>query len=84
MYYFYVLENEQGELYYGSTRNLKQRIFEHKQGRVPSTREDSYSLVYYEAYGSETDARNREHQIKCHGQAKRWLKERIKNSLRQG
>jgi putative endonuclease len=83
MYYFYVLENQDCELYYGSTRNIEQRIFEHKHGRVSSTKGHIWKLVYYEAYKSEADARNREHQVKYHGQAKRWLKERIKNSLRQ-
>lgn len=82
MYYFYVLENEFGELYYGSTNNLKQRKLQHDRKKVYSTRKESWDLVYYEAYKSEEDARNREMQIKHHGQAKRWLKERIKNSLR--
>jgi len=30
---------------------------------------------------SEGDARERERQLKRHGQAKRWLRERIKRSL---
>lgn len=35
----------------------------------------------FEAYLAETDARNREHQLKYHGQAKARLKKRISASL---
>ncbi|AKM84107.1 TPA: excinuclease ABC subunit C [Candidatus Campbellbacteria bacterium] len=82
MYYFYVLKNNENELYYGSTSDIKKRIFEHNNNRSISTKGKTWKLIYYEAYLFEDDARNREHQIKHHGQAKRWLKERIKNSLK--
>jgi len=82
MYYFYVLRSVENKLYYGSTNDIKKRIFEHNKGHVFSTKKSFWKLIYYEAYLNEVDARNREHQIKYHGQAKRWLKERIKNSLK--
>ncbi len=83
MNYFYVLENESGELYYGATTDLRRRLSEHKNGKSPATRGHSWELVYYEAYRSEDDARRRETQIKLHGQAKRQLKDRIKKSRRE-
>lgn len=82
MYYFYVLENKQGELYFGSTNDLRRRVSEHQGKYAYATRKGMWSLVYYEAYGSEKDARTREMRIKHHGQAKRQLKERIINSRR--
>lgn len=81
MYYFYVLKNQKSELYYGSTNDLKRRVAEHNAGKSYSTRGSIWQLVYYEAYLSEKDARRRESQIKNHGQAKRWLKDRISDTL---
>jgi len=83
MYYFYVLQNTKGDLYYGSTNDLKRRMKEHHSGKSFSTRFSQWELVYYEAYRDESDARKRERSIKANGQAKRWLKERIRNSLGQ-
>lgn len=80
MFYVYVLENEVGELYFGFTNNLKRRLSEHQRGHVPSTKSHTWSLIYYEAYKSETDARRRESRIKDHGAAKRQLKDRIHDS----
>ena len=83
MHYFYVLQRINGELYFGSTNDLRGRIFDHNAGRSFTTRGDKWKLIYYEAYADERDTRRREQQMKYHGQAKRWLKDRIKNSLRQ-
>ena len=83
MFYVYIIENENKDLYIGSTNNLERRISEHNSGVSLSTKNSQWEPVYYEAYKSEKDARNREHQLKHHGQAKRWLKERIRNSLKQ-
>jgi hypothetical protein len=38
-------------------------------------------LFTYEAFRFEDDARERERQLKRHGQAKRWFRERIERSL---
>lgn len=81
MYYVYVLQNAIGDLYYGSTNDLRRRLSEHSKGETFSTRGKKWALAYYEAYRAESDARRREEQIKYHGHAKRWLKERIKDSL---
>jgi predicted GIY-YIG superfamily endonuclease len=80
MYYLYVLESEEGELYYGSTNDLRRRLAEHTGKKSRTTRKGNWTLVYYEAYRAEEDARRREQQIKLHGQAKRQLRERIRTS----
>jgi putative endonuclease len=82
MFYMYVLENTEGELYSGSTNNLKRRLVEHQSKRVFSTKKSEWRLIYYEAYYSETDAREREKQIKHHGQAWAQLKKRLIHSRR--
>jgi len=73
MYYVYVLKNKiNQELYFGYTNNLERRIKEHSQAN---------KLVYYEAYLSEKDARNREMKLKDYGQSRAHLKGRLKESL---
>lgn len=81
MFYVYVIQNENAELYIGSTNDLKRRISEHNAGKSFATRNATWALVYYEAFRSERDARDREYKLKYHGQAKRHLKDRIRNSL---
>ena len=81
MYYVYVIKNGGGELYYGYTLDLKKRLAQHKRGENVSTKGCEWTLVYYEAFRSEEDARERERKLKLHGQAKRWLRERIERSL---
>ena len=80
----YVLESDGGKLYFGSTGNLKRRLSEHGSGHSYSTRGQKWELIYYEAYKSESDARRRESQIKLHGQAKRQLRDRFKESRLRG
>ena len=76
-FYVYVLVNEKQELYIGKTNDLRRRIEAHNQGKSRYTKGHQWSLVYYEAFRSSIDAYRREQQLKQHGQAKRWLKERI-------
>ena len=40
-----------------------------------------YKLIYYEAYGAETDARRRESMLKLRGQARKQLLLRLKDTL---
>lgn len=76
MYYVYVLRNDKTEeLYYGYTNDLERRVKEHNV-------KHKYSLIYYEAYLSESDARERERKLKYYGQTRTCLKKRIKESLR--
>jgi putative endonuclease len=82
MYYVYVIENENHELYFGSTNDLKRRLVEHQSGKSIATKGHNWMLIYYEAYQNETDAREREQSIKRYGGTKKHLKERIQRSRR--
>lgn len=81
MQYVYLLKNENGEVYYGCTNDLKKRISEHNQGEVFSTKGHDWSIIYYEAYSSEKDAFLREKQLKRYGQSLSHLKKRLRYSL---
>jgi len=85
MYFAYVLKSSKdGELYIGSTNDLKRRLLEHNQKKVPSTKNRApLKLVYYEAYCAEDDARRREQALKLRGQARQHLMKRISASLLQ-
>jgi len=83
MFYVYVIQNDKDDLYFGSTNDLRRRFKEHNSGKSYATRKSRWRLIYYEAYLAEVDAREREHQLKYHGQAKAHLKQRINESLRQ-
>ena len=83
MFYVYVLTMNNGEIYIGFSTNLKNRIKQHYENKVISTKSREPKLVYYEAYMSKKDAMEREQKLKQRGNAKRWLKERISNSLNQ-
>jgi predicted GIY-YIG superfamily endonuclease len=81
VYYVYVIKSGAGEIYYGFTSDLKKRLAQDKRGENISTKGCEWTLVYYETFKCEGDARERECQLKRHGQAKRWLRERIERSL---
>ena len=82
MFYVYVLKsNVNGDLYVGSTQDLRERFRLHNNGKVKSTKVNKpWTLVYYEAYKSKEDATKREFELKIHA-AKNRLKEQIKNSF---
>ena len=83
MFYFYVLQSlNDKNLYFGYTNDLRRRVKEHNAGKVISTKNRQFlKLVYYEAYRSEKDAREREKQIKKRAKAYISLKRRFKNSI---
>jgi len=83
MFYVYVLKSKKDNLLYtGSTNDLKYRLKLHNDGKVFSTKNRTpLELIYYEAYGSETDARIREKNLKLRSNALTQLKRRIKLSL---
>ena len=83
MYYFYVLKSQKdGQLYFDSTNDLRKRFRQHNSGLAESTApRRPFSLIYYEAYTSEVDARHREQSIKLRGNAYLQLKRRIKNCV---
>jgi predicted GIY-YIG superfamily endonuclease len=74
MHYVYLIRSlKTGKTYIGYTSDLKRRISEHGSRKS--------KLVYYEAYKNETDARERERNLKQRGQTVRRLQERLKRSL---
>ena len=83
MFYTYILKSKKdGDLYIGSTNNLRERFVKHNKGLVPSTRNRGpLEIIYYEAYKSESDARQREHNLKLRRNAFSQLKRRIKKSI---
>ena len=83
MFYVYVLQSKSDSerFYLGSTIDLKQRIESHNLGKSRSTKGHQWVLVYYEAYVNEQAARQREHKLKQDGRSKRFLMQRIKESL---
>lgn len=84
MFYIYILRSQiDFQLYTGSTADLRKRLMEHNSGKVFATRfRRPLDLIYYEAYRSEKDARQREHNLKLRANALSQLKRRIVNSLK--
>ncbi|PYJ85107.1 MAG: excinuclease ABC subunit C [Verrucomicrobia bacterium] len=77
MFYTYVLRCSDGNLYIGSTGNLRRRLVQHEAGRVPATAPRlPVTLEYYEACRSEGSARLREKQLKT-GFGRAYLKRRL-------
>ncbi len=83
LFYVYILKSKKDmNLYIGSTNNLERRIDDHNKGLVFSTKwRVPFELIYYEAYRSEVDARQREKNLKIRSRAFAQLKKRIKESV---
>jgi putative endonuclease len=81
-FYTYVLICEKtGTFYTGATDNLKERLDQHKKGKVLYTRNKGpVKLVYYEACLNRDDAFRRERYLKT-GMGKRFIKNRLKGGL---
>ncbi len=79
MYYVYLIQSKSDfSTYIGYTSELKDRLKEHNQGKVRSTKSKiPYILIYYESYINKTDARKREIQLKKNS----WEKERLFKQL---
>ena len=83
MFYVYILKSaKDGKLYIGYTNDLRTRYMEHSKGLVRSTRPRiPLSLVYYEAYIAQEDAKERETQLKRFSGGMVHLRKRIRRSL---
>ena len=83
MYFVYVIRNTgTGQLYFGLTKNLEQRLASHNGGHNASTKRKAlWEIVYCEGYKSEKDARKREQMLKHYGNARTHLKNRIRDGL---
>lgn len=86
MFYVYVLRSRKdARLYTGYTVDLKRRFIEHTTGMNTSTKpRRPLDLVYYEAYSSQADAKQREKNLKHSAGARTALKRRLVNGLRPG
>ena len=77
MFYVYVLKGEDGKHYVGYSSNLKRRVKQHQSGQNTSTKYQRWELIYYEAYKTESKARERERKLKHHGQVYQSLMTRL-------
>lgn len=79
MFYVYVLLDKNRNFYTGSCRDLRNRIAQHKNGEVFSTKSKiPVTLIYYESCINNFDAIKREKYLKS-GPGKKYLKNRLKN-----
>jgi len=78
MYYIYaIVNNINNDLYIGYSEDLRQRIQEHNNGLVQSTKNKKpWKLIYYEAYNNKGLALRQEKRLKMHA-VKNELKRRL-------
>jgi len=72
VYYVYIMASgPSGTLYTGMTNDLGRRVYEHREGLVPSftKRYDVKTLVYFETFSTAADAIHREKRIKKYHRA---------------
>jgi tRNA/rRNA methyltransferase len=64
-WFAYILRCCDGELYYGSAADLRSRLEQHRKGRVRSTTwRRPIELVWFQAYETAAQARQRERSFK--------------------
>ncbi len=82
MYYTYVLISEKDKYFYtGCTKNIKQRVKDHNNKKVFSTRNRTpFKLIYCEVCLNKHDAFQREKYLKT-AWGKRYIKNRLKYCL---
>ncbi|MBI4276336.1 GIY-YIG nuclease family protein [Candidatus Uhrbacteria bacterium] len=81
MFYLYLLLLSNKDLYKGSTADLKQRVQQHQDGAVQSTRNyRPVRLIHYECYIKKSDALRRERFLKT-TEGKRFLRQQIRDLL---
>lgn len=65
MWYAYILRCGDGDLYYGSTADLRRRLEQHRGGKVRSTvGRRPIELVWFHVYETAAQARQRERSFK--------------------
>lgn len=83
MYFVYFLKLCNHSIYKGSTANLKERLEDHKIGKVKSTKSRRpLSLIGYEAYQLKSDAQRRERFLKT-TEGRRLLHQQYRDILQQ-
>ncbi|MBP7832510.1 MAG: GIY-YIG nuclease family protein [Candidatus Levybacteria bacterium] len=79
MYYVYVLKGENGKLYIGRSDNLRNRIKDHIDGKVYTTKRMlNPKLFYYEAYTEKEASQEREKKLKQFGSSYNGLLKRLR------
>ena len=78
-YYVYLIHNnEMNRIYIGCTNNLENRLKEHNEGKVFSTKRMlPVELIYHEAYQSKEVAYKRERSLKAFGSGLAKIKSRL-------
>ncbi len=72
-----------GQIYTGSTKDLKSRMYEHERGNVSTTSKYlPVKIVGYEAYQLKSDAQRREKYLKT-TEGKRLLRQQYRDILSQ-
>jgi putative endonuclease len=81
-YYIYILQSKKdNDFYTGYTANLRERLDDHNNGKVTSTKyRRPFELVYFEGCLSQKDAIHREKYLKT-SWGKRYINNRNKNYL---
>ncbi len=76
MFYVYFLKSERNnDLYIGSSANLINRVSQHNQGKVKSTRAyRPWTLLNYEEHLTRSEATKREKFLKTHQQKEKLKK----------
>ncbi len=81
MYYVYLLLLNNGNIYKGSSADLKSRIKQHESGKVKSTKNfRPFKLIAYEAFVLKSDAQRRERFLKT-TEGRRLLKQQHRDIL---
>lgn len=84
MYFMYVLQMNNEQLYFGFTNDIRKRLSQHHNGEVLTTKKYlPVKLIYYECYLSRKDAKTRETMIKKYGSTYAHLKKRILHSIKE-
>ncbi|MDO8269107.1 MAG: GIY-YIG nuclease family protein [Candidatus Levybacteria bacterium] len=67
MYYLYILKNQTGKYYIGSTINVSERLKRHNSGGSNWTSKyKPWDLVYIEEFGTKSEAIKREKVVKSY------------------
>ncbi|OIO46420.1 MAG: hypothetical protein AUJ28_02605 [Parcubacteria group bacterium CG1_02_37_51] len=82
MYFVYILQLNNNNLYKGYTNDLNRRINEHKTGKVKSTSNHRpLKLIHYEVYSLASDALRREKFLKT-TEGIRLLKQQLRDVIK--
>ncbi|KPJ55926.1 hypothetical protein AMJ49_06105 [Parcubacteria bacterium DG_74_2] len=83
MFYLYILLLKNGNLYKGTTSDIKRRIKEHRSKKVSSTKsKQPLKLIHCEIYSLKSDAQRREKFLKT-TEGRRLLRQQLKNVLKK-